>query len=338
MFYRNASIFAFTCTLVVAGCRNTGNLTPADLSMGGGGSAGGGGDMAGGAGGDMTMKNYKVSTVAAMRMGTANGGDYELDNVVAIALTPSTMSPHLFVQDAGGGDFSAMRTNCSMTSMTHPCTVASTVHTVAVGHSVTVKGTYIRATPANGSVENFYIDSITDNGAGTLPAVAMVALTDVQRGATTKAKWFQHVQVTGTVAAHKVYDLTPAELVYTGATKCPYQFGFGVAPSGTAGAATTLSCDASCSTSPPGSACVQPTGAATPDPTEVIIGTDFYTAFTLTSDCRCASKFSTTPVTMAMSTTKLGGVLLYESVFGSMPAKTYQYLAPLDNTNDVMLQ
>lgn len=327
--YRNACIFAFACTLGVMGCRDNSPLTPADLSMAGGGGGGGtgGGDMANAA------KTYMVASIATMRQGAP--GDYELDDVVAIALTPSTMSPHLYVQDAAGGDFTAIKTDCSSTSMSHPCTVASTVHTVTVGHKVTIKGTYIKAGAAKGSAENFYIDSITDNGAGTLPPVAMVALTDVQRGATTKAKWFQHVQVMGTVAAHQVYDLSPAELAYSGATKCPYQFGWGVAPSGTTGAAATLSCAASCSTKPVGTGCTQPAAATAPDATEVLIGTDFYSMFKESSDCRCASTFSDTLVTMSSQTTKLGGILVYDTVFGSTPVKAYQYLAPLDNTTDV---
>jgi hypothetical protein len=87
----------------------------------------------------------------------------ELDDVIAIALTSSTTSPHLFVQDAAGGPFTAIKTNCSSSSTSHPCTVASTVHTVTVGHKVTIKGTFIKASMANGSSENFYIDTITDN-------------------------------------------------------------------------------------------------------------------------------------------------------------------------------
>ncbi|MCU1277388.1 MAG: hypothetical protein JWM53_934 [bacterium] len=325
MLYRNASIFAFACMLGAVGCRDNGAVTPVDLSMAGGG----GGGTGGGSGGDMAtagMKTYIVATIAMMRQGAP--GDYELDDVVAIALTSSTTSPHLYAQDAAGGDFSAIKTNCSSSSTSHPCTVASTVHTVAVGHKVTIKGTYIKASAMNGGSENFYIDSITDNGAGTLPAVKMVALTDVQRNATTKASWFQHVQVSPAPAAHKVYDVSPTELAFSGATKCPYQLGFGLAPAATAGAGASQCVDMTS----------QPAAATAPDPTEVLIGTDFFTTFKMTSDCRCYTMFTDTPVTTAMSTTKLGGILIYDTVFGSMPAKGYQYLSPLDNTTDVQIQ
>ena len=333
--YRTVSIFAFACALAGAGCRDNGTLQPADLSMQGGtdGGTATGTDMA---------KNYVKTTIAMMRQGAP--GDYELDDVIAIALTPSAMSPHLFVQDAAGGDFSAIRTNCSTSSST-PCTVASTVHTVQIGDKVTIKGTYIRGKNANGGTDDFYIDSITDNGAGTLPAPAQVTLADVQQSSIATATmmapanrkyWFQHVTVTspGSLA---MYDLTPAPFKYTGSATCPSQFGWGMAPSGTSGANGTLSCDSSCSTNPPGAACMQPTGVML-NAAEVLIGTDFYDKFKESSDCKCASKYTDTLVTMASTTSKLGGILIYDTVYKSSPVQPYIYLAPLDNTNDVMLQ
>jgi hypothetical protein len=336
MLYRNASIFAFACMLGAAGCRDNGNVPPVDLSMGGGGGGGGGGgtgDMASG------MKNYTVTTIAMMRQGAP--GDYELDDVIAIGVTPS--GSHMYAQDALGGDFSAVKANCSSTSGTHPCTVQTTVKGVAANHKVTLKGTYIKAKTASGGTEDFYIDSITDNGAGTAPAAAMVALTDVQQSSvamaattapTNKKFWFQHVTVT-TPGTLTMYDLSPSVFKNTqaGAT-CALWYGWGVAPSGTAGANTMNTCDASCATNPPGGACAQPTGVAV-NAAEVLVGTDFYTAFKNTSDCKCYSKFSDPVVTSSSMTTKLGGILIYDTVFGSTPVQPYVYLAPLDNTNDV---
>ncbi|HWE27550.1 MAG TPA: hypothetical protein VHB97_06075 [Polyangia bacterium] len=321
----------------LAGCRDSGTLTPADLSMAGGGGGGGGGGGAGG--GDLAtgMKNYMTSTIAAMRMGAP--GDYELDNVVAIAVTPS--GSHLVAQDAAGTDFSAIKTNCSSTSPSHPCSVGSTVKTVAVGHNVTIKGTFIKSKETSGGTEDFYIDSITDNGAGTLPTPATVTLADVQQSSvamattaapTNKKYWFQHVTVTapGTL---NMYDPAPAPFKYTGGTGgCPAQFGWGVAPSGTSGANATLSCDASCSMNPPGAACTQPAGVAL-NGAEVLIGTDFYSGFTKSTDCKCYSKYSDTAP--GSSTSKLGGILMYDTVYMSSPVQAYIYLAPLDDTTDV---
>lgn len=335
--YRTVSIFAFACALAGAGCRDNGTLQPADLS------GAGGDDMAMGGGGADMQKNYQVATIAAMRQGSP--GDYELDDVIAIALTPSTTSPHLYVQDATGGDFSAIRTNCSATSTKHPCTVASTVHTVAIGHKVTIKGTYIKSKVTDGATEDFYIDSITDNGAGTLPQVATVMLADVQQSsiatATTMAPankkyWFEHVTVMnpGTMA---MYDPSPAPFKYTGGTNgCPAQFGWGMAPSGTSGANTTAGCDATCSMMTPPAGCTQPAPVAL-NAAEVLIGTDFYSGFKESSDCKCASGFGDTPVSATSTTSKLGGILIYDTVFGSTPVQPYIYLAPLDNTADVTL-
>jgi hypothetical protein len=329
--------FAFVLAMVAGCSNNSPPFMPADLS-----GVGSGGDMAmQGGGGDMGMLSYTVSTIAAMRQGAP--GLYELDNVVAIAVTPSTKSPHAYLQDAAGGDFSAIRSDCSSTSMTHPCTVAATVAGIAVGHSVTVKGTFIKSKQSSGGAENFYIDSITDNGAGTLPTPATLTLADVQQSSvmnattaapTNKAKWFQHVTVTapGSLA---MYDLSPAVFKYTGTSACPSQFGWAMAPTGTTGAAATLSCDASCSASPVGAACTQPATAAAVNPAEIYIGTDFYKGFTKSSDCKCFQMYSDTAVTSTSTTAKLGGILVYDTVYMSMPVQAYIYLAPLDNTNDV---
>ncbi|MDB4967446.1 MAG: hypothetical protein JWN44_3135 [Myxococcales bacterium] len=323
MSFRTVSMFALACAALTAGCRDNGTLQPADLSGTGGGGDGGtaGGDMATGG-----TKTYTMATVAAMRQGAP--GDYQLTDVVAIGLTPSSTSPHLFVQDAGGGDYTAIKTNCSSTSTSHPCQVSSTVKTVALGHKVTVKGTFIKSSTANGGTEDFYIDSITDNGAGTAPATATVMLADVIKGNGTAMKklWFQHVTVMnpGTLVA---YDLSPPELAFSGATKCPYQLGFAVAPMGTTGAAAALSC---------ADATTQPATATAPDAAEIYIGTDFFKDFNVASDCRCTAMFHDKEVTATSTATALSGILVYDTVFGSMPVKSYLYVSPL-NTTDLAL-
>src|SRR5689334_11754309 len=100
MLYRTVSLFALVSLIGVVGCRDNGTLTPADLSMAGGGTGGTGG----GTGDDMAMAGYTTSSIAMMRQGAP--GPYELDNVIAIGVTPS--GSHIFIQDANGGDFSAV--------------------------------------------------------------------------------------------------------------------------------------------------------------------------------------------------------------------------------------
>jgi hypothetical protein len=309
--------------MATAGCRDNGTLTPADLSMAGGGGGGGGGggtDMA------MTTKNYMMATVAMMRQGAP--GDYELDNVLVVAKTSSSASPHLVIQDAAGGDFSGMYTTCSATSASHPCAATSDNKNAAVGDKLTIKGTFIKASNANGATETFYIDSITNSGpGGAAPAPAQVAITDITRnnGTMIKKWWFQRVVVTPAPAsgALKIYDLVPAELVFTG-TGCPKQVGFGLVPTATAACSgATVMCPA--------------TACAAPDASEVLIGTEFYKQFTTSSDCTCAkTDMGANSPLVTSSTTSMGavsGVLLYDSVFGSSPIKTFLYLSPTSNTD-----
>ena len=329
MLYRNASIFAlgfaFATTLGAAGCRDNGTLTPADLSMAGGG----GGGTGGGSGMDMatTMKNYMVATIPVMRMGAP--GDYEIDNVTVIAKTSSSASPHLVVQDPAGGDFSAMYLTCSATSTSHPCAATSDNKNAAVGDKLTIKGTFIKASNANGATETFYIDAITNSGpaGGSPPMPATVTLADLAKGngTATKAKWFQKVTVSSPAAgALKVYDFVPSELVFTGSS-CPKQVGWGMVPMATtACTGNTLSCPSA-------------TMCATPDASEVLIGTEFYKDFHPSSDCACAKPDMGTGsplVEMTTATTgSIAGILLYDSVFGSSPVKTYQYLSPTSDAD-----
>lgn len=315
MFSRNVCFFAFVCVgLVTVGCRDNGTLTPADLSMagGGGGGTGGGGDMA------VAMKNYMTSTIAAMRQMPAGQADIELDNVIAIALTPSTKSPKLFVQDAAGGDYSAIEADCSSTSSSHPCSVASTVHTTVIGDKVTVKGTYSKSGTAKGAFEVFYIDSITDNGAGTAPAPLMLSQTDIERAtdatmAGFAKTFFQKVTVTPTEDIN-MYDWTPTDLKYSGSwpgcTTVPYVFGFGMIPSSVTGVTATAACTVKTAPAP---------SQTTSDSHEILIGTNFYKDFQVSSDCQCAKTPTTVPAanTVWASGKPITGILNYDVAVGA---------------------
>jgi hypothetical protein len=266
------------------------------------------------------MNTYTQSSIAAMRQGTASGC-FELDNVVSIATTPSKASPRLFVQDSGGGAFSAVETKCSSTSTAHPCTVSAQVAAIADSHSVTVKGTYIKSKSTG--YEIFYIDSVTDNGAGTMPPVGTATLTDISRGGTNHGLAFQIVNVTIPSGDPLVmYDWSPPELVYTGATKCPYQFGFGMIPK-SMNATSAPAC---------ASGTAQPTGQTTSAAQEVIIGTDFYKGFTISSDCQCAKTYSDMePSATSQLTGSIKGILVFDVPFGSTAG--YFYIAPKANAD-----
>ncbi len=268
-----------------------------------------------GAGSD-ACTTYTVSTVAAMRQ-AAKPGCFEFDNVISIGTTPSTKSPQLYVQDAAGGDFSAMQTKCSSTSTSHPCTVAAAVAAIVDGQSVTIKGTYIRT--ASTGFEEFFIDSATDNGAGTAPAPATATLADIERASTSVNLRFQVVTTTIDAAdTLDMYDWTPVEFADTEATACPFQFGFGMIPKSVTGITEGSACAGSAS---------QPAGQATPNAAEVLIGTDFFKGFTVSSDCKCAKTFTDTePAKASTLSGTVTGVLVFDVAFGASVG--YTYLAP----------
>jgi hypothetical protein len=259
--------------------------------------------------------SYTTSTIASMRQGTVTGC-FELDNVVTLGTTPSTKSPQVFVQDAGGGDFSALLTKCSSTSTTHPCAVAATVAGLADGHSVTLKGTYIKTHST--TFEEFFIDSVTDNGAGTAPASATATLAQIERGGTAANLRFQHVTVTiSATDTLQMYDWTPSEFADSAATACPFQFGFGMIPK-----SVTATKGAACT-----NATSQPPGQLSPNPAEVLIGTDFFDGFTVSSDCQCAKKFSDTePVAASTLVGTVSGLLVFDVPFGGTVG--YYFLDP----------
>lgn len=289
----------------LAACRSDSGSTPVDGSVHDG-------KLVDGAGSGNACTSYTASSIAAMRQQT-HTGCYEFDNVVSLATTPSTKSPVVYVQDAAGGDFSALPVRCSSTSTSHPCSIAAMVATIADGHSLTIKGTYIKT--AATTFEEFFIDSLTDNGPATAPAPATATLADISRGSTAANLRFQRVTVT-LATPLVMYDWTPSELTNTTATACAYQYGFGMIPMGTATA---------------GMACAngtaQPAGIATPNAAEVLIGTDFFKGFTVSSDCRCAKGFmDTEPSATSKLSGTIGGILVFDVPFQSTVG--YSYLAP----------
>jgi hypothetical protein len=322
-----ALIGAAAASLLVVGCRNdNNNVNPADFASGGpvdmAGSPQDGPSQQDGPS-SMACTTYTMTSIAAMRQGKP--GCMELDNVVSIGLTPSTKSPRLFVQDAAGGDFSAMMVKCSSTSTTHPCTVASTVANIANGHKVTVQGTYIKSSST--MFEEFFVDTITDNGAGTAPAVGTATLAQIQRNGTAHNLAFQ--KVTTTIAAADkllMYDWTPSEFVYSGATKCPYQFGWGMIPASVGGVTMGLNCASQAQPYQP------PPMSSAPNAGEVLIGTDFYSGFHVSSDCRCTTMFQDKqPATSASVTGAITGLLVFDVPFGGTTG--YFYLAPQADTD-----
>ena len=268
-----------------------------------------------------TCPSYATSTIAAMRTAGVNGC-FKFVNVVSIGLAPSATSPRLFVQDAGGGGYSAMMMTCSTTMATHLCPVASSVAAITDGRSVTVTGSYVKSSTTH--VEEFFLDSISDIGVGSTPAAAAANLAQIERSSTAYDLAFQHVTTTlsGPGAGLVMYDWTPSEFVFTGAAACPYQKGgFGMIPQ---------SINAG-----PGAACAdgtsQPAGQVVPNGAEVLIGTDFYKGFTISSDCRCAKTYAfVIPTVSSTLSGSIDGILVFDSAPGASAG--FFYVAPKTNS------
>ena len=201
----------------------------------------------------------------------------------------------------------------------------TTMKSMAEGHSVTIQGSYIKSS-ANGMVksESFYVDTITDNGNGAMPAPTALQLADIERGAMKTANWYQRVNVT-LADTLKVYDLGPLEFAFNnkaGCAKCPCQFGFGMIPAA-----------AKANAAPACSGLMTP-AAQTANPSEVMISTDFYKGFTISSDCQCAAMYKDTQVTPLMtvpSGATITGLLGFDSIY--MTTDYYQYFAPIQNAD-----
>lgn len=267
------------------------------------------------AGGDLPP-SYARSTIAAMRQGKS--GTYELDSVVVLAVTPSAKNPVVFVQDAAGGDFSAIIVRCESGSAKHPCSVATELHGVSPGQTITLQGVYEKSSSMKGGFESFYPSSFTAVGTGTLPTATALTTADIQRGAARTAHWFQRVTATLSVPL-VIHDFSPPELAFSGAMKCPYQNGFTLVASGSSSAGSPSQACAGTSAQP---------AAVAASADEVLIGTDFYSGFKVTSDCRCASQFGDKLVTATTSISgTLSGILVYDVPF--MMTTGYQYIAPV---------
>jgi hypothetical protein len=72
---------------------------------------------------------------------------------------------------------------------------------------------------------------------------------------------------------------------------------------------------------------MQPAGQTIVNAAEVLIGTDFYSGFTISSDCRCAKMYSDTEPSATSSVSgAISGILNYWDVGAA--GQGYQYLMP----------
>ena len=107
-------------------------------------------------------ESFIHASIAEMR-NARGSGCFELQHVVVVARSPSTVTPRVYVQDPDGGALSAIMAKCDGTS-SHACAsgVADTVHSAIDGDAVTVRGYY-----QQGSVTGFeelYVSEFTREG------------------------------------------------------------------------------------------------------------------------------------------------------------------------------
>jgi hypothetical protein len=295
--------------LVGAGCGGSKSSAAVD-------AAGGGGVDAPGAAGSLQCTTYAKTTIAAMR-NPGKPGCYEITGVL-VERTSSQSVPRLFLQDPGGGDYSAIMGKC-LPSDPHSCVPAAfnTALTLLKGESVTLQGDYHHGHTSG--FEELSIENVIDNGT-TLAIPPPVALTvaDISIGAKVTPTWFQKVSVNIPATDPLVmYDMSPPEL--QGTAPCPIWLGFSMIPQS---AATPIA---------PGCAGANNPTSQTRNPAEIVIGRNFYHTFNISTDCGCAATHSQI---LAGPTSKVSGVvygILNYEVSTSDPAG-HQLFLPVNKT------
>jgi hypothetical protein len=299
------------------GAGGAGGSGPAGVA-GSGPAVGGTGGAAAGAMG--ACPSYPSTSIAAIRNPPVASGCYELSHVGLVARTDSPTEPRIYVQDAGGGDFSAMDAKCTTTA-THACPasvkskISQLADTAQAGAQISVRGYFVHGTV--GGFEQFYIEDLVDEGK-TVPRPAPIALSvaDIKRDARTPAKWFRRANVTIPAQDPLVmYDFSPTDLQLAGSTACPNYAGFAMIPM-SAGVAAPSACMGT----------MNPASRAL-DPNEVLIGRQFFNQFLFSTDCGCMAGTSQKPLTPTSSISGTGlGYLIIEQDKGSTAA--YQVFEP----------
>jgi hypothetical protein len=218
---------------------------------------------------------FQAASINEMRTG-ARSGCFELSNVVVVARTASSSAPRIYIQDPGGGPFSAMAAKCSASSK-HACpaTTLANVGRLLDGAAVTVRGYYsnVKAT----GFEEVYLEEVVDTGSLVpIPDPVRLSVGDLSRDARVASSWFQVATADVPVGDPlTMYDFSPREL-QQGAS-CPVWEGFAMIPASVS-APAAVGCSGG----------QNPAAVATSDPREILIGRQFFSTFRASTDCACA--------------------------------------------------
>jgi hypothetical protein len=259
--------------------------------------------------------SFRPTSVGEMRAAGASGC-FELSNVVVVARTASSAAPRIYVQDPGGGPFSAVAAKCSARSM-HACppgTLAN-VGRLLDGAAVTVRGYYshVKAT----GFEELYAEEVVDTGALLpIPDPVRLSVSDLSRDARVSSSWFQ--VATADVPATDpliMYDFSPPELQQS--ATCPAWEGFAMIRASVS-APAAVGCSGG----------KNPPAVPKPDAREMLIGRQFFSTFWASTDCACAeaSKQHLLGPGSALTGT-IRGILILEVHPGSQGA--FQVFEPL---------
>lgn len=270
--------------------------------------------------GSTQCSSYLHTTVAEMRRSNGSGC-FELEHVVVVARTPSSSTPRVYVQDRGGGAYSAVRAKCDA-SPTHACPAetARRVQALIDGARVTARGYYLQGTLSG--FEEVYLDDVIDEQVlAPAPPPAVLNVAALGRSERSSAEWFQIV--TADIPSDDplvMYDFSPSELA-RGAS-CPTQSGFAVIPRSALGSSHAAGCTGN----------ANPGGITEPDPREVLIGREFFKEFFASTDCSCAALDKQHLLSAASTLSgSIRGVLIPELTPGS--TALFQVFHPTSKAN-----
>jgi hypothetical protein len=187
-----------------------------------GGTGGGGGGGGGGTGPDAPAA--AATTIKQVRMNQpTNGTMVSFQNVVVTAHVSSKKYGHVWVQDAGGGEYSGIELFCDYGGTKPNCSMTQAqIDALAIGTVVNATGSFnsfLLSTAPTGAQPNFEIEQvmITATGQTMTPVAVDVPAATVahdQLGAATADPYKgAYVHVTGT--SYSVTSVTPMEYTST---------------------------------------------------------------------------------------------------------------------------
>jgi hypothetical protein len=258
------------------------------------------------------------ATIASLRQSPpATGTVVTLTNVVVVGSVSSTKYGHIWVQDAGGGQYTGIQVFCAFSSSTAPCSLTrAALDALKPGAIVTVNGQFTVETPSatapTGTPNSLEIDSPTVTVGTTMGSAvavsvdaATLAMGNYAAGGPADAYKGAYVEVTASAVTASSVD--PAEFE----DSCT---GMG---SGSGSAATGTTYDGF---------------EATSGSTTLAIAFTFYDSLTYCLPCSAANPYPcANAVTASEAFTTVRGVV--EADYSSSAGDVYLQISPVVDTD-----